>query len=117
MTCFLLTSCDKKIPILSFKSTTVNFGQVQQNNKVSIKFEVYNKGNANLKILDVLSSCGCSKPKWPKIDIKPGEKQFISVVYDPSISKDMGHQKKAFEVLTNGNPALKLIYIEGNVIL
>ncbi len=67
---------------LKFEKTTHNFG------KFSVKagpkqcsFEFTNAGSTPIVINNVISSCGCTEPVWPKQPIMPGKGGKIDVTY------------------------------------
>ena len=69
--------------MLSLKETEFDFGKIPQGKPVTHIFEVTNKSNLPLKIMQVNASCGCTTPTWEKDKtIAPGEKTTITVGYN-----------------------------------
>ena len=64
---------------ISFKSDTVNYGEIAKGSDGVRVFEFTNSGDAPLIISDVKSSCGCTVPKKPDGPIAPGASSTIEV--------------------------------------
>lgn len=68
---------------LSFSKMVHDFGTFSvDSGKKSCTFDFKNNTNKPIVINNILSSCGCTTPKWPKKPIMPGETGVIDVVYD-----------------------------------
>ena len=80
----------------------------------SYSFEFVNSGTTDLLITRVMASCGCTTPEWTKSPVKPGEKGFVAATYDPRNRPNKF--KKTVTVYTNGNPAVSVLVIEGDVV-
>lgn len=89
-------------PEITFEQTLHNFGQITQGEKVEYAFKFTNTGNKDLLIQDAVSSCGCTVPNWPKEPIKPGESNYLKVVFD-SNGKE-GFTEKEISIKANTNP-------------
>ena len=71
-------------PKISFATKTHDFGTVREaNGTVSCEFSFTNDGDAPLAIISARSSCGCTKPTFPRKPLMPGEKGVIKVTYNP----------------------------------
>ena len=69
---------------LTFDTPRWDFGTIQElDGPVSHTFTGENRGDKPLVILDVVTSCGCTVPRFSKRPILPGEKTEITVTYDP----------------------------------
>lgn len=81
---------------LIFQPSTWNFGQIQEaDGVVSYLFEGKNISNKPVILLNVVTTCGCTVPKFSKKPILPGEKTTIKVAFDPKgrggvFSKELG---------------------------
>ena len=69
-------------PNLRFDQPIHNFGVVDRGKKVDIQYKFTNTGKANLEILDVKPTCGCTTAKPDKTTYKPGESGMIPVTFD-----------------------------------
>ncbi|MCK9343766.1 MAG: DUF1573 domain-containing protein [Massilibacteroides sp.] len=86
--------------ILGSTESAYNFGEIyEENGPISHTFIIFNKGNGNLVISRVTSSCGCTKPEWNPAPIAPGDSSEVTVTYDPA------HRPGPFH---------KMIYLYGN---
>ena len=55
---------------IEFKSETIDYGEIAKGSDGVRVFEFTNTGTAPLVISDVKSSCGCTIPKKPELDVK-----------------------------------------------
>ena len=62
-------------------------------------FNFKNSGTTPLIIYNVLTTCGCTAPEWPKETIPPKEKSVVKVIFD-STSK-IGRQNKVITIRSN----------------
>jgi hypothetical protein len=102
-------------PAIEFERTTHNFGEIVKGEKKSYAFKFTNTGDAPLIINQVIASCGCTAPYYPKEPIMPGESGFIKLKYDSSGQREDKFQKNA-RVMSNTVPNVNTIYIEGKVV-
>jgi len=72
----------EETPRISFTKDTHDFGRVIQGKTVEYIFTLENKGQADLIIKEVTTSCGCTAALVSNDVIKPGEKGEIRVSYD-----------------------------------
>ncbi len=82
-----------------FATTDHNFGDVNQGEKVQEVFKFKNTGNAPLILQNVLTTCGCTVPEWPKEPVPPAGEGEIKVIFD-STSK-IGRQNKVVTIRSN----------------
>lgn len=67
---------------LRFSETVHNFGKINiKAGPQSCAFEYTNVTKNSIVINNILSSCGCTEPKWSKAPIMPGEKGKIKVTF------------------------------------
>ena len=84
---------------ISMENEVHNFGDLNQGDKGVHVFEFRNSGNAPLILNNVLSTCGCTVPEWPKEPIPADSTGTIKVVFD-STSK-IGRQNKVITIRSN----------------
>jgi hypothetical protein len=104
-----------KGPFIVFVQKSHDFGTIDEGIKASFDFEFTNTGDSDLLLYNVLASCGCTVPTWPKKPVKPGEKGKITVVYN---STNRGGQTfhNSCTVSTNMlQDNVMVIYIKGQV--
>jgi Protein of unknown function (DUF1573). len=67
---------------LTFEKSIHNFGKISINSgQQHCSFKFKNNIQKPVVIYNVISSCGCTTPVWPKKPIMPGESGEIKVVY------------------------------------
>lgn len=102
-------------PVLSLDSTVYDFGTVAQGAKVVHDFEIRNTGKADLVILRVAPSCGCTATQLANPIIKPGSSEKVRVTFDTS--GFIGDKTKTVLIASNDpqNPE-KLVSLKGRVV-
>lgn len=102
-------------PGIKFDNSIHNFGQIkEQDGPVSHTFWFANNGDSLLVVNDVLVSCGCTTPDWTRTPVKPGERGFIKVEYDPV--GQPGDINKYLTIKSNALVQQTKLYIRGEVI-
>ena len=99
-------------PIMTFETTEINYGEIEQNSDPLRKFLFTNTGDAPLQITHAKGSCGCTVPTWPKAPIFPGETGEIEVRYD---TKRIGKFVKRVTLTTNEGSEKRVLTIKGTV--
>ncbi|MBA3665888.1 MAG: DUF1573 domain-containing protein [Bacteroidetes bacterium] len=103
------------LPEIKFEEEVYDFGKMTQGEKVSHAFYFKNTGSRNLIISGASGSCGCTVPTWPKEPIKSGKSEKINVVFN-SDGKS-GYQEKTVTLITNCEPATRVIRIKAEIIV
>lgn len=97
-------------PVFSFTETEHDFEDITQGETVEHVFKFSNSGNSPLIVNNVLTTCGCTAPEWPKNPIAPGEEGEIKVRFNSS--GKIGRQNKIITIQSNvegGTTRLKII--------
>lgn len=97
-------------PQFSFEEMEYDFGDITQGDVVEHVFKFKNTGNSALIINNVLTTCGCTAPEWPKEPILAGESGEIKVRFN-SAHKN-GRQNKIITIQSNvegGTTRLKIV--------
>lgn len=102
------------IPEFKFEESKYDFGDITQGEVVEHFFEFTNTGGAPLIISNVITTCGCTAPTWPKDPVKPGEKGKIKIVFN-STGK-IGRQNKVVTIISNTTNQKDRLFIVANVI-
>ena len=105
-------SAQDKTAKITFKSDTVDYGEIEKGSDGNRVFEFTNTGDAPLIISKVSSSCGCTIPKSPKDPILPGKTGEIQVKYD---TNRVGAIRKAITVISNADTPTIVLKIKGEV--
>jgi hypothetical protein len=82
-------------PAIKFKSTTIDFGEVESGKIVDINFEFENTGSDLLIIKNIIPACGCTTTGLTKKEYKAGEKGTISAKFNTS-----GYNGKVVKTIT-----------------
>ena len=86
-------------PGIAVEQPTFDFGQVRQGKKVVHVFSIKNKGNADLDIKKITSSCGCTAVSSSSKVVHPGKSGKITATFDST--KFSGPVHKSIAVVTN----------------
>ena len=92
---FLLAAILVAKPAIKFKSTTIDFGEVESGKIVDINFEFENAGSELLIIKNVIPGCGCTTTGLAKKEYKAGEKGTIASKFNTS-----GYNGKVIKTIT-----------------
>lgn len=101
-------------PVITFKDTNHDFGNIQYKGDGTYDFVFVNTGNEPLILTQPKASCSCTVPEWPRQPIMPGESNVIRVKYKNTDRP--GRFNKYVTIFSNSvtNNEIKL-YIKGNV--
>ena len=115
----MLSSCknegDKKSEVtagIKFEKMEHDFGTVLYNSDGRCHFEFTNTGKDPLTINNVRTTCGCTRPEWPKEPISSGEKGRIGITYNTKI---VGSFNKAITVYSNTTVSPSKLFVKGTV--
>jgi len=84
---------------IAFEITDFNYGDLNQGEKAEHIFAFKNSGNAPLILNNVLSTCGCTVPEWPREPIFQDSTGVIKVLFDSS--SKIGRQNKVITIRSN----------------
>ena len=107
------TTTEQKVGVMTFETTEIDYGTIDQNANGERMFSFKNTGDAPVVITRVRSSCGCTVPSYSKKPILPGETSEIQVKY---ATNRIGVFKKTITVMSNASEPQKTLYIKGNVL-
>lgn len=100
-------------PVISFETTEIDYGTIQQNAEPYREFRFTNAGDAPLVISNAKGSCGCTVPEWPKEPVAPGESNVIKVRY---ATNRIGPFSKTVTLTTNDEAGQHVLRIKGEVL-
>ena len=101
-------------PQITFATSSHDFGDIVQGDKVNYVFKFENTGTEPLILSNVLTTCGCTATSWPREPLAPGEEGEIAVSFN-SAGK-MGKQNKVVTVVSNAVNAQERVKIITNVL-
>lgn len=99
-------------PVMTFKTTSINYGAIEKGSEPLRQFTFTNTGNEPLVITGAKGSCGCTVPTYPKEPIMPGQSATIDVRYD---TQRVGPFTKTVTLTTNEANPNKTLTIAGEV--
>lgn len=98
---------------ISWKSETIDVGEIPQGTPKLIEFEFKNTGNTSVKITNVHGSCGCTATDYTKENIAPGKTAIIKATYNAA---NMGVFTKTVTVTTSIEETPKVLTFKGIVV-
>lgn len=102
-------------PRLNWLNPTHNFGAFSESmGKVTCTFLAVNVGDEPAVVLDARANCGCTRPRYDKRPVAPGDTLRVTVSYDPSGRPGRFH--KQVRVNTNAIDGPATLNIRGTVI-
>ena len=101
-------------PVMTFPTTTVDYGKIEKGSDKVRKFSFTNTGNEPLVIKSAKGSCGCTVPTYPQEPIMPGETKTIDVSYD---TNRPGAFTKTVTLTNNETPDTHTLTIKGEVLV
>ena len=104
----------KEFAQITFEEQTHDFGEFSIMKEPVHKhtFVFTNTGEKNLYILQAVSGCGCTTPKYTKDPVKPGEKGQVVVKYDAKGQRP-GSFRKSITVYTNDPRSYTRLFVKG----
>lgn len=98
---------------VSWKSETLEVGNIPQGTPKTIEFEFKNTGKTDIIITNVKAACGCTATDYTKTPIKPGQNATVKATYNAA---SKGAFTKTVTVSTNAEDTPKTLTFKGNVI-
>jgi hypothetical protein len=98
---------------ISWTSTTIDFGKIEQGKPVTAEFLFQNPSMVPLIISSVRPTCGCTVADYTKEPVQPGKSGKIGVTYNAASS---GPFTKSILVSTNADEANITLIIKGEVV-
>lgn len=107
----------KKVEInnsaISWKSETIDLGEIPQGTPKSMDFEFKNIGKKSVMITNVQGSCGCTATDYTKTEIATGKSGKVTATFNAA---NKGVFTKTVTVTTNADVAPKVLTFKGTVI-
>lgn len=97
---------------ISFLNRIYDFGTIPYESNGDCFFEFQNTSDVPLVINVVRTTCGCTRPVWPKQPVMPGDKAKIGVTYNTKIQ---GKFSKTITVYCNAENSPIKLFIKGEV--
>lgn len=105
---------------VEFDRTVYDFGEISiKDGPQKCSFAISNNSDEPLLIYSVVTSCGCTRPEWPRTAVKPGEQGVIGITYsndeepsvfDKTVTVYTSAQKKPFVLHVRGRSTNKIVH-------
>jgi hypothetical protein len=89
-----------------FEKTTYKFEDTKQGEQLSHVFKFKNTGDSPLVIDTYQVACTCTKAKFSKEPILPGQESQIEITFDTQ--GKFGYQDRIIEIFSNSKKSVKL---------
>ena len=103
----------KPVSGMTWTTTTIDFGKIEQGKPVSAEFEFTNPTMVPLIISAVRPTCGCTVADYPKEPVEPGKTGKIAVTFNAASS---GVFTKTIMVTSNATEGNTALVIKGEVV-
>ncbi len=98
---------------ITWKSESIDLGEIPQNKPKEVDFEFKNTGKTAVVITNVKASCGCTATDYTKTPVQPGETARVKATYNAAAK---GAFSKTVTVTTNADDTPKVLSFKGTVI-
>ena len=98
---------------LSWKTTTLQIGEVKIGEVVDLEFEFTNQSETPVTILEAKGSCGCTDVKITQGTINPGESSTITAKFN---AKGEGAFNKNIRIKTSASEEYTYLYFSGTAV-
>jgi hypothetical protein len=89
------------VPQLQMPSASHDFGSIPRNPVVTHIFAVQNTGTADLRLGNLVTSCGCTTARTSSSVIPPGQRADLTVTFDPNFHEIEGEAVRLVWFATN----------------
>jgi hypothetical protein len=94
-----LACCSRQGPSLTLSPPILELGEIKTELGHPIAFTLKNGDDGAIRILDVKTSCGCTKPRYPNV-VEPGQSVTITADYEPELLAN-GPKNESITVVTD----------------
>ena len=99
--------------VISWKSETIDVGEIPQGTPKTIKFEFTNATSKTVLITNVKAACGCTATDYSKESIAPGKTGYVNAIYNAASA---GAFTKSVTVTTSDSDSSKQLTFKGTVV-
>ncbi|HPS45604.1 MAG TPA: DUF1573 domain-containing protein [Bacteroidales bacterium] len=99
---------------ITFEKLSHDYGTVTMDASGLTDFKFKNTGTEPLILSNVITTCGCTVPEWPKEPILPGKTGVIKINY--TRMKTPGVINKQVKVISNAKNGDIILSIEGYIL-
>lgn len=92
---------DTPVPRLDMPNSSYDFGEIYEAWDVTHTFAVQNTGDADLRIVNLVTSCGCTTAELSSDVIPPGRRADLAVTFDANYHPASGPVSRLVWFVTN----------------
>jgi hypothetical protein len=92
---------DEPTPLVDIPGTEHDFGRVPSRRDVAHVFAIQNRGNDDLMISNLVTSCGCTTAELTSNVIPPGKRADLTVFFDADYHQTRGEVVRVVWFATN----------------
>ncbi len=104
---------DAPLTTVEVMKDSIDLHTLQYDDQKEVTFTLKNTGSHPLVIRDIVTTCGCTSPRWNKRPVLPGKTTDIKVTFKPN---SLGRFNKTIQVLCNTSSKLSELKLYGDVI-
>ncbi len=102
-------------PLLRFENKEIDIGYFDADSVQTARVKIYNRGDADLSIINIFTDCRCTRQQIDKRVIAPGDSTTVTVEYDGS-GHAPGKIRRTLRVRSNStDDAYASFYIKGEI--
>jgi hypothetical protein len=104
---------EKIADLITWKSETIDVGEIPQGTPYTIKFEFKNTTSKPVLVTNVKAACGCTATDYSKEAIAPNKSGYVNATYNAAAA---GNFTKTVTVTTSDSASPKTLTFKGKVI-
>lgn len=104
---------EKIVETITWKSDTIDVGEIPQGVPYSIKFEFKNTTSKPVLVTHVKAACGCTATDYSKEAIAPKKSGYVNATYNAAAA---GNFTKTVTVTTSDSETPKVLTFKGKVL-
>lgn len=93
----------------------VNLGEFEARDVQTREIYVKNEGDEPLTIIKTFASCSCTRVKFPRAPIAPGDSAVMTVIFDGHNRKP-GIVDKVFRITSNADNSIVGVLVTGEIV-
>lgn len=97
---------------ISFERPDRRLGALDRGSRTRMRFVFENTGRAPLVIHEIVTTCGCTRPRFSRRPVLPGQRDSLSVTFE---AKDPGAFYKKIRVKSNALNGECVLSVQGTV--
>lgn len=100
-------------PVITFKNQTLDAGEINAGEEITLQYEFINSGTKDLNI-EIVTACKCTSLSWPQEPVAPNAMGSIFVTFDSTGYE--GEVDKVIDIISNTDPVVVEAFFKVNVV-